>query len=114
MFFGSWDEKRELEQPSADEIRQRRVQQARERTRWQEIPEERLVRREHWLIDAETDAMLDVYRGDVFTRDGLVAFAEDRDDLRFYVSDASEIVVLEPSSLATTWSDYLYQRGRAR
>jgi hypothetical protein len=108
--FGSLG-RSEPEQP-ADEIRERRVHQARERTRWQEIPEERLVRRDQWWVDAETDELLSVHRGDVFDRGGLVVFDETRADLRFYVS-AGEVIVLEPSTIARTWSDYVYQRERA-
>ena len=102
----------EPEPQPPDEIAERRVQQARERTRWQEIPEERLVRREHWWVDAETDELLAIHRGDLFDRGGVVVFDEYRDDLRFTVRSDGEIVVLEPSTIARTWSDYVYARER--
>jgi hypothetical protein len=102
-----------MEEPTADAIRALRVQQARERTRWQEIPEERLVRRDPWWVDAETDELLTLHRGDVFNRVGLVVFDENRDDLRFTVRTSDgEVVILEPSQIARTWSDFVYQRER--
>jgi hypothetical protein len=103
----------EQAQPSDAEVRAMRVQQARTRARWTEIPESQLVRRERWYVDAETDRIYSVYLGDVFTKDGIVAFDEQR-ELAYFVRSAGALVRLEQSTLAPTWSDFVYQRERAR
>jgi hypothetical protein len=95
-----------------DELRATRVAQARTRTRWREIPEP--VRRGRFLVDAASDELLVTHNGDLFDRTGIVRFADDRDDLRFYIDQAGDVVVLERSRAAKTYSDLVEQRTRAQ
>jgi hypothetical protein len=105
----------EPEQPSIDEVRTMRVQQARTRTRWREIPETQLVRRDRrWFVDAEDDHVYTLHRGDVFGPEGIIRFAEDRADLVYFVRPDGELVLLEPSSIARTWSEIVERQTRAK
>src|SRR5437763_4051941 len=81
------------EEPSIEEVRATHVQQARTRTRWREIPESQLVRRERWLVDAETDELFSIHRGAIFGRDGVIVFDDQRPDLVFYVDRDGDVVV---------------------
>jgi hypothetical protein len=100
------------EPPTIDETRDRRVQQARERTKWTEIAEP--VRRGRFYVDAASDELLVTHHGALFDRTGIVRFADDRDDLRFYIDQAGDVVVLERSRAAKTYSDLVEQRTRAQ
>jgi hypothetical protein len=94
-----------------DETRAMRVLQARTRTRWTEIPEP--VRRGRFYVDAASDELLVLHRGDLFDRAGHIRFDELR-DLRFYLDRAGELVVLEPATVAQTWSEYVERQARRK
>lgn len=103
---------REPRPPTVDEVQQRRIDGVRRRTEWTEIPEERLVERDRFYVDAQTDRMYRVHRGDLFDRGGVLRFNETRTDLAYTVTAAGGLLILEPSTFAKTWSDWVYQRER--
>ena len=86
----------------ADKLRAARLANVRQRTRWAEIPESRLVRRGPWLVDAEDDRIYTVYKGDVFDSTGRVIFDDTREDLSFAVDKDGDIAILERSPIAAS------------
>jgi hypothetical protein len=97
----------EPEQTPPDEIHERRIAAARACRAWQEIDGEKLIRRDHYLVDPDTDEAYEPYRGDALSP-GAVAVA-DMTPLVFFV-EGNRLVFLERQS--ESWSEILYQRER--
>jgi hypothetical protein len=114
-FLGTIGNLRAPEPTPESELRERRVLAAR-RSLWTEIPESRLVERGQFLVDAETDRLYTAYRGALFSSHGRLLFGDQRSDLVYAVLATGGIIVLEPATIARTWSDYCYlrERGAAR
>jgi hypothetical protein len=88
-------------------LRRARVAAARACRAWQEIDGEKLIRRDHYLVDPDTDEAYEHYRGDALSP-GAVAVA-DMTPLVFFV-EGNRLVFLERQS--ESWSEILYQRER--
>lgn len=100
------------------QVREKRLEIARQRSNWTEIPETRLVRRGPFWVDAETDLLWVVRRGHVFEpgRAG-VGYVTNDTAMTYTVDAAGEVVFLESPSGPRTWSEVVERRakrGRAR
>jgi len=99
-------------EPSPAEVAARRVQQARDRTSWREVPDGYLVRRGRFHVDPETDEVYTLHGGALFSSAGIVEFDLMRTDLVFEVR-AGDVVVFERRP--GTWSErYARQLGAVR
>ena len=88
----------------ARQVREKRLETARGRPNWTEIPETRLVRRGRFWVDAETDLVWVVRRGLVFEPDrATVGYVTNDMAMTFYVADG-DVVFIERSG-TTTWSE---------
>jgi hypothetical protein len=96
-----------------EEVRSARIEVARRNPRWTEIPEARLVRRGlGYLVDAETDLVYTLRRGETFVRGTSNSGYSDH-HLAFCVDLAGEVVMLELDGSAT-WSERVERRERRR
>lgn len=82
-------------------LRDARVAAAR-RVGWKELPEERLVARERWIVDSTTDVVYALYRGAVFETSSAAIIPDRNPRLEFYLDRHGEPVVLERQP--RTWS----------
>lgn len=114
IFGGIRSDRREA--ADAAELLAARVAFARSNQAWTEIPEERLVRRgPGWLIDAESDLVYSVRRGQAFAPGGAKPhFVDPAVPAVFYVSREGELVLLERCAAARTWSEVVERRARKR
>lgn len=96
------------------QVREARLDVARQRLNWTEIPDTRLVRRGPFLVDAETDLVWVVRRGHVFEPyRATVGYVRNDTPMTFYVDAASgEIVFIEPVSGGRTWTEILERKAR--
>jgi hypothetical protein len=95
-------------------VREKRLETARGRTNWTEIPETRLVRRGPFLVDAETDLLWTVRRGHVFEPyRASVGYVTEATPMTFFVDGDGDIAFLEsPGSAPLTWSEIVARRAR--
>jgi hypothetical protein len=95
-----------------DELRERRVLNARRVGTWMELDAADLVRRggRYW-VSATTDEVFTRYAGYAFDRSGVVVHSE-RNPLRFFVTESQDVVLLERAG--RTWSEMVYARERAK
>lgn len=95
-------------------VREAQIAFARRNDRWTEIaPAARLVKRGPFLVDAETDFVYSVYRGQVFGWRSVTALIPDV-SLTFFLNRADELVFLERAKTARTWSEIVERRERAK
>ena len=95
------------------QVREKRLELARRRTNWTEIPETRLVRRARFLVDAETDLMWVVRRGHVFEPGrAAVGYVSDNAPMTFFVDRDADVVFLEQPGGPRTWSEVVARRAR--
>ena len=94
---------------NADEFRAARLDAARRNPAWTEIDPP--VVRERWLVDATTDRLYRLCRGDVFSP-GSAAIITPETALAFYVDDDGAVVLLERVSSPSTWTEYLEKHSR--
>ena len=98
------------EVPSEDAIREKRVQVARANPVWSEVAETLLVRRERWLVHAETDETFTRFAAQVWARGTAVIAQNDRVPLTFFVDQQGEVHFLERQ--AASWSEIFAKRTR--
>jgi hypothetical protein len=95
---------------STDDPGERRIEAARRGRAWTELDPADLFERERgYIVSATTDECFLPYRGDAFSRSGMVV--SDMTPLAFYVA-GDDVVVLERQP--QMWSEIVYQRERAR
>lgn len=92
-----------------DTILKARVSAARRMAEWEELREVALVPRGRFLVDAETDRMFTLYRGETF-ESGSSSVIIDR-PLAFYVDRDGELVFLEVVP-GRTWSEHIARQAR--
>lgn len=97
------------ERPTADEIRERRIEIARRHPDWTEIRETDLVRRGRYFVLADTDEILVAHRGAVFQTGSATLIAE-RFPMVWYLDRDGELAFLERSG--GTWSEVVAKRTR--
>lgn len=90
--------------PTPDEQAAQRVQVARTRTRWTEVPDDLVRRPPRYLVSASTGQAYRVYSGATFHA-GTLEFAADQ-ELAFAVHQG-DVLVLEPCG---EWSEIVAQR----
>jgi hypothetical protein len=100
------------EVPTEQEVRERRVMTARANRFWSEVEETALVRRERWLIHAETDEMFSPFAAQVWANGSANIAQNDRVPLTFYVDREGEVRFLERQP--GTWSQVVARRARRR
>lgn len=100
------------EVPPEDAVREKRVTVARANPVWSEIEETALVRRERWLVHAETDEWFTPFAAQVWVRGTAVIAQNDRVPLTFFVDQQGEVRFLERQ--AGTWSEVVAKRVRRR
>lgn len=87
------------ESASDSEVRAGRLRDARiaaaRRAAWEEIPEERLVARQRWLVDLETSRAYSLYRGAVFETSTAAIIPDRNPGLVFYIDPDGRLTVLE-------------------
>jgi hypothetical protein len=96
------------------QVRERRLELARRRSNWTEIPESRLVRRGgRFLVDAETDLLYLLRRGHVFEPgNATVGYVTESAEMTYYVDAADNIVFLEHPGSPHTWSEIVARKAR--
>lgn len=78
-----------------------------------EIPETRLVRRNRYYVDAETDRFFLLKRGVVFEPGrATVGYVRDGTPLRYDVTTDDTIVFLEEPKFGRTWSEIVERKAR--
>ncbi|HUP50871.1 MAG TPA: hypothetical protein VM198_00240 [Longimicrobiales bacterium] len=97
------------------QVREARLDLARRKSNWTEIPEVRLVRRGPFLVDAETDFLWTFRRGHVFEpHRASVGYVTNDTPMTYFVDQADNVVFLEPPSGPRTWSEIVTRRTRRR
>jgi hypothetical protein len=95
------------------QVREKRLETARGRANWTEIPETRLVRRGRFWVDAETDLLWAIRRGYVFEPErATVGYVRDDQPMTFMVDADDDVVFLEALSGPRTWSEVVAKRAR--
>jgi hypothetical protein len=96
------------------QVREKRLETARGRVNWTELPETRLVRRGPFWVDAETDLVWVVRRGHVFEPGrASVGYVTDDTPMTFFVDATDEVVFIEPSGgRPRTWSEVVAKRAK--
>jgi hypothetical protein len=95
------------------QVREARLEAARNQATWEEIPETRLVPRSRFWVDAETDQVYALRAGSVFVPGSAsVGFAPPNTKLEFFVNQAGEVVFLDTPFGTRTWSEIVLRRAR--
>lgn len=95
----------------AEQVRQARLEMARGRANWTEIPESRLVTRGKLLVDADTDATYTLRGGVVFEPGrASIGYVTDQTPMSFYVTERGDIQFLEAGP--HTWSEIMTRKAR--
>ena len=97
------------------QVRQARLELARRRAGWTEIPETRLVRRGPFLVDAESDLVFVLRRGHVFEPGkSTVGYVPENTSMIFTVNQDDEVVFLEQPGGIATWSEIVAHKAARR
>jgi hypothetical protein len=88
-----------------------RIEAARRDPFWTGVEGTVLVRRERWLVHADSDQLLTAYRGDTF-QTGSASLANDRVPLLFCVDADGDLAFFERVGSPRTWCDVLAKRAR--
>ena len=111
---------RNLEDVASDEraaereqIKRARLEVARRKSEWTEIPQTNLVRRgPHFLVDAESDQVYTLRNGSVFDpASASICYVTPETRLAFYVTEADEIAFMEAAG--RTWTSIVERRAGA-
>ncbi len=96
------------------QVRKARLEIARRQHGWQEIPETRLVQRNRFLVDAETDLLYVLRRGVVFEPGrATIGYIGSDAVLTYYVDRDGGIVFHEqPGGALRTWSEVVPRQAR--
>jgi hypothetical protein len=95
----------------AGQVRKARLEVARGRNNWEEIPETRLVRRGRFLVDGETDLTYTLRRGVVFEPGrASIGYVTDQMPMTYFVTERGEIQFLEPGPC--TWTEMVERKAR--
>lgn len=95
----------------AGKLQQRHLDSARRCSAWTELEASALVRRgRRFYVHAETDAIYLPYRGAVWNALGGIEHAN-TSPLYYFTDETGDVILLEKQ--AGTWSDRVYQQGRA-
>jgi hypothetical protein len=94
------------------QVREARLQLARRRPKWIEVPESRLVRRGPFLVDAETDLVYVLRRGHVFEPgSATIGYVPHDTPMTYTVNEHGTVVFLEASG-SRTWSEIVERKAR--
>ena len=97
-----------------DEVRAKRLENARKTRNWTEIPQTSLVPRgRHYLVHAETDELFTLRGGEVFEPGkASIGYIGDGWEMHYFVDQAGEVVFLERQP--GLWSDIVARQARRR
>ena len=96
-------------QAVTEALRPKRLEIARNISRWTKVEDDFVPRGRGWLVSAGTDAVYEKARGVIFQPYSVNVIA-DHTELSYYVDGDGDLVFLE--RLPGTWSEYVERRER--